>query len=52
MTRIDLSSNALTKGNLKEGGRSWRDEDYETDMTGMKAIADALSVSTSLNFLK
>ena len=54
MTSVDLSLNHLTRGAKKSSAPSWRNwpEDFETDITGIKAIADALSVSTSLNSLK
>ena len=44
MTFLDLSSNKLT--------RFWNGSNWVTDMTGIKAIADALSVSSSMNSLK
>ena len=59
MTSVDLSSNHLTRGAEKSsegallvrcvGGGEIR---FETDITGIKAIADALSVSSSMNSLK
>ena len=46
MTFLDVSSNELTKGKHLGFG------DYETAMMGIQAIADSLSVSTSMNSLK
>ena len=42
LASLDISNNKLTKGKLKAGGEAWRDEDYETDMSGVIALADAL----------
>ena len=55
MTFLDLSSNALTKGKKKEEREKddrYGPDEFHTDMTGIKAIADALSVSSSLTSLK
>ena len=53
MTFVDLSSNLLTRGKKKVGKRSDENNpwDFEIDMTGIKAIADALSVSSSMKKL-
>ena len=45
MTFLDVSSNELTKGKHLGFG------DYETAMMGIQAIADSLSVSSSLKSL-
>ena len=47
MTSLDVSSNELTKGAFNN-----ETYEYDTDMTGIKAVADALSVSSSMTSLK
>ena len=58
MTSLNLASTELTKGNLKKGATEkygsyggYEASAYETSMTGVKAIADALSVSSSMKKL-
>ena len=51
MTSLSLADNKMTRGKLKAGQNPGYDSSYETDMTGIKAIADALSVSSSMNKL-
>ena len=43
LASLDISNNKLTKGKLKPGGEYWRDGDYETDMSGVIALAEALN---------
>ena len=48
---FSISSNDIGR-KLKSGAREpYTDLDYETDITGVKAIADALIVSSSMNKL-
>ena len=50
MTSLDLSNNHLARGKRFNPGNA--PARYDRDMAGIKAIADALSVSTSLKSLK
>ena len=50
MTSLNLSNNNLTRGK-QNGTDGFGNPTYDTDMTAVKAIADALIVSTSMTFV-